>query len=66
MSGGFSIKILSNREKNSANEDIFELNGEIIELNAQTVKTLFFPSQERLMDPDAGLHAVPQRNCHLF
>jgi hypothetical protein len=33
MSGGFSIRILSNREKNSANEDIFELNGEKIYAN---------------------------------
>jgi hypothetical protein len=33
MSGGFSIKILSNREKNSANEDIIELNWEKISAN---------------------------------
>jgi hypothetical protein len=33
MSGGYIIRILSNREKNSANEDIIELNGEKIYAN---------------------------------
>jgi hypothetical protein len=73
----FSFKVLSNGEKISAKGEIIKPNGEKIsankeinelngENNPQTVKTLFSPSQERLMDPDAGLHAVPHRNRHLF